>query len=272
MRTSFATTTKGPCSVVTEPSAATQSGFHLLALPSIEAVAQAAAQALLEASQQAPRRPVGLATGRTMAPIYAALVTLVRSQPQEAQEALRHRWCSFNLDEYVGLGPQDPESFAAEMLHTLVHPLGINPAQVHLPDGLALDPEAEARRYGQALQGAGGVGLQLLGLGLNGHVGFNEPPCEPDSPTRCLRLSASTRQANAGAFGGSPERVPPRAITLGLAEILEAERILLVVTGAKKAPILRRLLEEPPSADLPASWLHHHRSVCVMADPPALGQ
>ncbi|MFM7464755.1 MAG: glucosamine-6-phosphate deaminase [Cyanobium sp.] len=271
MRTSFATTTKGPCSVVTDPSAAAPSGFHLLALPSIEAVAQAAAQALLEASHQAPRRPLGLATGKTMAPIYASLVTLVLSQPQEAQEALRQRWCSFNLDEYVGLGPQDPGSFAAEMLHSLAHPLGIHPAQVHLPDGLAPDPAAEAHRYGLALHGTGGVGLQLLGLGLNGHVGFNEPPCEPDSTTRCLRLSASTRQANAGAFGGRPDQVPPRAITLGLADILRAERILLVVTGAQKAPILRRLLEEPPSADLPASWLHLHRSVYLMADPSALG-
>jgi glucosamine-6-phosphate deaminase len=206
-----------------------------------------------------------------MAPIYAELVSLVHSQSQEAQEALRQGWCSFNLDEYVGLGPQDPESFTAEMVQTLAHPLGIDPARMHLPDGLAPDPEAEAFRYGQALNGAGGVGLQLLGLGLNGHVGFNEPPCEPDSQTRCLELSASTRQANAGAFGGRPDRVPTLAITLGLADILQAERILLVVTGAQKAPILRRLLEEPPSADLPASWLHGHRSVCVMADPPALG-
>lgn len=270
MRTSSATTTRGPSSVTTEPSAA-ESGFRLLALANGEAVAQAAAQALLAACLQSPRKPLGLATGKTMAPIYAALVSLVHSESREAQEALRQGWCSFNLDEYVGLGPQDPESFRAEMVQTLAQPLGIDPARVHLPDGLAPDPEAEASRYGQALNGAGGVGLQLLGLGLNGHVGFNEPPCEPDSPTRCLELSASTRQANAGAFGGRPDRVPVRAITLGLADILQAERILLVVTGAQKAPILRRLLEEPPSADLPASWLHRHRSVCVMADPPALG-
>ena len=271
MRTSFATTTQGLNSVATESCRVGESGFQLLALPSIEVVAQTAAKALLEASLQAPRRPLGLATGRTMAPVYAALVGLVHSQPREAQDALRQGWCSFNLDEYVGLGPQDPGSFAAEMDQSLSQPLGIDPARVHLPNGLAADPEAEARRYSQALQEAGGLGLQLLGLGLNGHVGFNEPPCEPDSPTRCLALSASTRQANAGAFGGHPDRVPPRAITLGLAEILQAEQILLVVTGAQKAPILRRLLEEPPSAALPASWLHHHRSVCVMADPTALG-
>jgi glucosamine-6-phosphate deaminase len=271
MKTSFATTTKGLSFVATESCPAGPSGFQLLALPSTEAVARTAAQALLDASFQSPRRPLGLATGRTMAPVYAALVSMVRSHPHAAQKALRQGWCSFNLDEYVGLGPQDPESFAAEMVRALGDPLGIDPAQVHLPDGLAPDPEAEAVRYGQALHGAGGIGLQLLGLGLNGHVGFNEPPSEPDCPTRCLALSASTRQANAGAFGGHPDRVPPRAITLGLADILQADRILLVVTGAPKAPILRRLLEEPPTSALPASWLHRHPSVCVLADPSALG-
>lgn len=272
MRTSFAITTEALSSVTTDPGTAGPSGLQLLALPSIEAVAQTAAQAILDASLQSPRRPLGLATGRTMAPVYAALVTLVRDQAPEAQAALRQGWSSYNLDEYVGLGPQEPESFAAEMERSLGGPLGLDPAQVHLPDGLAPDPEAEAVRYGQSLHGDGGVGLQLLGLGLNGHVGFNEPPSEPDCPTRCLALSASTRQANAGAFGGHPDRVPPRAITLGLADILQAERILLVVTGAQKAPILRRLLEEPPSADLPASWLHRHPSVWVLADPPALGR
>lgn len=271
MRTSFATTTEELSSVTTDPGTTAPLGLQLLALPSIEAVAETAAQAILEASLQAPRRPLGLATGRTMAPVYAALVNLVRHQAHQAQAALRQGWNSFNLDEYVGLGPQDPESFAAEMMRTLVGPLGLDPARVHLPDGLAPDPEVEAVRYGQALHGAGGVGLQLLGLGLNGHVGFNEPPSEPDCPTRCLALSASTRQANAGAFGGHPDRVPPRAITLGLADILQADRILLVVTGAPKAPILRRLLEEPPTAALPASWLHRHPSVCVLADPSALG-
>lgn len=246
-------------------------GVQLMALPTAEAVAHHAAQAIMEACLASPRRPLGLATGRTMAPIYAALAALVQERSQQEQEVLRHQWCSFNLDEYVGLGPRHAGSFAAEMERTLCQPLAIDPDRVHLPNGLAEDPAAEASRYGAALRQAGGVGLQLLGLGLNGHVGFNEPPCAADSPARCVQLCASTCQANAGAFGGDPKQVPARAITLGLADILSAERILLVVTGPAKATVLRRLLHSPPSPELPASWLHRHPSVCLVADPAALG-
>jgi glucosamine-6-phosphate deaminase len=152
-----------------------------------------------------------------------------------------------------------------------VRPLGLDPERVRLPDGQADDPEAEARRYGAELAAAGGIGLQVLGLGLNGHVGFNEPPCPADVGCRCLRLSDSTRLANAAGFGGDPAAVPERAITLGLRDILTARSLLLVVTGAAKATILRRLLEEPPSPELPASWLRLHPEVTVLADHAALG-
>jgi glucosamine-6-phosphate deaminase len=270
MRTSSVTITGEPCCAPIEPAGRPQPGLHLLALPSADAVAQQAATAVLEACLAHPRRPLGLATGRTMAPVYAAFVAMVRQRPLRERDALRHHWRSFNLDEYVGLGPEDAGSFAAEMGEALCQPLGLAPDRVHLPAGRAADPEAEARRYGAALRQAGGVGLQLLGLGLNGHVGFNEPPCGADSRCRCVPLCASTRQANAAAFGGDPARVPERAITLGLAEILQAERILLVVTGAAKAPVLQRLLQAPATADLPASWLHHHPSVHVLADAAAL--
>lgn len=265
MRTSSVTITGERCCAPGNPP-----GIHLEVLPSLEAVADAAATALLEACLEHPRRPLGLATGRTMAPVYAALADQAGARPSREREALRQHWCSFNLDEYVGLGPDDPKSFAAEMRRGLCQPLGVDPDRLCLPDGLAPDPAAEATRYGAALRQAGGVGLQILGLGMNGHVGFNEPPCGPDSGCRCVSLTASTRQANATAFGGDPTRVPREAITLGLAEILQAERILLVVTGAAKAPVLRRLLQSPPSEEIPASWLHGHPSVRLLADAAAL--
>lgn len=205
-----------------------------------------------------------------MVPIYAAFAALVRQRPAQEQAMLRNHWCSFNLDEYVGLGSGQAGSFAVEMEQVLCRPLGIDSARVHLPNGLAEDPAVEASRYSATLRQAGGVGLQLLGLGLNGHVGFNEPPCAADSPARCVQLCPTTRQANASGFGGDPERVPARAITLGLADILAAERILLVVTGAAKAAVVRRLLNTPPTAELPASWLTRHPSVCLLADPAAL--
>lgn len=247
------------------------SGPTLLPLGDGAAVADAVAARMLLDRRRHPDRPLGLATGRTMEPVYRRLAARVADLPAAEAEVLRRGWCSFNLDAYVGLPPADPRAFAAEMERLLVRPLGLDPRRVRLPDGLAADPEAEARRYAEAVVTAGGIGLLLLGLGLNGHVGFNEPPCLATAPCRVVALSATTRRQNAGAFGGDPAAVPARAITLGMAEILAAERILLVVTGAAKAAILRRCLREPPGPERPASWLQHHPDVTVIADATALG-
>ncbi|MCT0218147.1 glucosamine-6-phosphate deaminase [Synechococcus sp. CS-1329] len=217
------------------------------------------------------RRPLGLATGRTMEPVYGALVARLLALPPDQLQAVRQRWRSFNLDEYVGLGPADPGSFAAEMACRLVTPLNLEPERLQLPDGLAADPAAEARRYAGAVAAAGGIGLQLLGLGSNGHVGFNEPPCGAEAPSRSLHLSAATRRQNAAAFGEDPGLVPAGAITLGLEQILGAERILLVVSGTTKAGILARLLSEPPAPSLPASWLQGHPGLRLLVDRAALG-
>jgi glucosamine-6-phosphate deaminase len=143
---------------------------------------------------------------------------------------------------------------------------------VLLPRGDWGDPAAEALRYASLLASKGGLGLQILGIGANGHVGFNEPPCGPEVVCRCVALTASTRDANAFAFGGDPAQVPDQAISLGLSEILKARRILLVATGAAKAAVLRRAFEESPTADLPASWLQVHPAVTVVADGAALGR
>lgn len=240
------------------------------ALTDEQAVADHVAGVLLEAMLDGSAWPLGLATGRTMEPVYAALVRRVAALEQHQQQGLRQRWLSFNLDEYVGLGAADPGSFHAAMHRHLLEPLQLAPSRLRLPEGLAVDPHAEAERYGAALGAAGGIGLQLLGLGLNGHVGFNEPPAAAESRCHCLHLSAATRRQNAAVFGGDPAAVPARAITLGLAEILAARRILLVVTGAAKAPVLRALLRQRATAELPASWLQGHPQVEVIADRAAL--
>lgn len=237
--------------------------------PDPEAVAEQVAARLLQDLLRPMGQPLGLATGRTMEPVYAALVRRVRALPAAEAEALRASWCSFNLDEYVGLAATDGRSFAAFMTGALAVPLALPPGCLQLPDGLAADPQLEADRYAGALRRAGGLGLQVLGLGLNGHVGFNEPPCGPEAPCRPVVLTAITRQQNAAAFGGDPEAVPPLAISLGLAEILAARELLLVVTGAAKATILRRCLQEPPSVAVPGSWLQHHPRLTVMADAAA---
>jgi glucosamine-6-phosphate deaminase len=248
------------------------SGLELIELNDPSAVAEHVAALLLNERRRRPELPLGLATGRTMEPIYRALARQLSQLPFAEGERLRERWLSFNLDEYVGLRPEDPRSFRAAMTTRLVLPLGLDPERVRLPEGSATDPDAEANRYRCELAAAGGVGLQVLGLGLNGHVGFNEPPCAADVCCRCVSLSASTRAANAAEFGGDPEAVPERAITLGLAEILAARTILLVVTGAAKADMLRWILQGPPTPELPASWLHRHPRVMVVADHAALGR
>ncbi len=246
--------------------------LELIELPDAQAVAERVAARLLNARRRSPERPLGLATGRTMEPVYAALARLLALLPDAEAQRIRQGWLSFNLDEYVGLAVDEPHSFAAEMAQRLIAPLALDPACVRLPLGSAADPRAEACRYGAELAAAGGLGLLVLGLGLNGHVGFNEPPCAVDSPCRCVALSDATRSQNASLFGGDASSVPERAITLGMAEILAADRLMLVVTGAAKAQILRRVLEEPPSPELPASWLQLHPAVSVIADGAALGR
>jgi glucosamine-6-phosphate deaminase len=241
--------------------------YRLIVAP-VTDLADHLAALLLDAVMEGLTRPLGLATGRTMEPIYAALARRVSALAPAEQEALRLGWRSFNLDEYVGLGPAHPGSFAATMERLLIRPLALDPASVQLPDGLAIDPAMEAHRYGQALAAAGGLGLQVLGLGLNGHVGFNEPPCNPEAITRSVTLAEATLAQNASAFDGIGP-LPEQAITVGLAEILAAQQLVLVVTGSAKATVLARALGEPPSADLPASWLQAHPGLLVLADPAA---
>tara|TARA_B100001540_G_scaffold223637_1_gene197864 strand:- start:1745 stop:2509 length:765 start_codon:yes stop_codon:yes gene_type:complete len=216
-------------------------------------------------------RPLGLATGRTMEPLYAALVARLQRWPQPQLQHLRRHWLSFNLDDYVGLEAGDPSGYGSYMQKHLGQHLGLGPEQLCLPQAAAADPQAAAEAYQQRLAAAGGVGVQLLGLGSNGHVGFNEPPCGAEMGCRVVQLSAATRAQNAGLFGGDPQQVPQTAITLGLKEILEATEIHLVVTGSGKAAILQKLLNEGPSAQLPASWLRQHGRVWLWVDRAAMG-
>ncbi|MEB3175992.1 MAG: glucosamine-6-phosphate deaminase [Synechococcus sp.] len=236
----------------------------------LQACAELLEQRLRQRLTQVRPRPLGLATGRTMEPLYLALVARLLAWPPEQLAALQRSWLSFNLDDYVGLSWGDPAGYRHYMRQRLADPLGLSDDQLRLPDGHTTDPAAAAQAYGEALAAAGDVGVQLLGLGSNGHVGFNEPPCGADAICRVVELSPATRQQNAELFGGAAENVPARAITLGLREILAAEEIHLVVTGAAKAGILQRLLDSCPDPGLPASWLRQHPRVWIWADAAAL--
>ena len=236
-----------------------------------QALTDALATVLEQQLRQPLARPLGLATGRTMEPVYAALVHRLQRWSVADLADLRQRWCSFNLDEYCGLHRSDPRNYRQFMRRHLGEPLQLPESALQLPDGAAVDPRAAAEVYRLAVERAGGIGLQLLGLGSNGHVGFNEPPCSAAQACHPVMLSSATRLQNADFFGGDPARVPAQAITLGLREILAAEQIHLVVTGPSKADILQRLLALPaPDPALPASWLQGHPNVWLWADHAAL--
>ena len=216
---------------------------------------------LIEARLRArPDIVLGLATGRTMERVYDRLV--------EGGVPFG-RATTFNLDEYVGLAPDDPASFRSYMRERLFDRVDLDPARAHLPDGAAADLGAAARGYEAAIASAGGIDLQLLGIGEAGHIGFNEPLSAFASRTRDKTLTPTTRAQNAEAFGGDPGRVPARALTMGVATILEARELVLLATGAGKAAIVARAVEGPVTSMVSASAIQFHPNCKVVVDEAA---
>jgi glucosamine-6-phosphate deaminase len=149
--------------------------------------------------------------------------------------------------------------------------VNLNPERIHMPNGVAPDPEEECARYEQAIADAGGIELQLLGIGTNGHIGFNEPGRELAGRTHRVRLKASTRRSNATLFGGDVDKVPTEALSMGMGTILKARRIVLIATGKSKAKCVDRAVNGPISTRMPASFLQLHRDVELMLDEAAAG-
>ena len=211
----------------------------------------------------APDGVLGVATGSSPLALYAALIR--RRAEGFATERLR----LFALDEYVGLDAADPRSYAAYVRAVIAEPLGIPPQNVRVPSGATA---ADAEAYERAIAEAGGVDLQIVGIGRNGHIGFNEPGSDAETRTRVVALDEDTRRANAEHFGGDLTEVPTHAMTQGVATILSARRIVLVASGAAKSPALRAALTVPVTAANPASFLQRHPDVTVVADLDALSE
>ena len=196
--------------------------------------------------------------------IYGTLVQFHQS------EALSFdRCCTFNLDEYVGLKPNDPGSYRTYMNEHFFLKTNIRLDNTFVPSGIADDLDAEARAFEAKIEEVGGIDIQLLGLGEIGHIGFNEPLSSLKSRTRAKVLTPTTRRQNAIFFGGSVVNVPTRAITMGVGTIMEAREIILVVTGAKKADILAKAVEGPITAMISATALQLHSNCKVIVDEAA---
>lgn len=195
---------------------------------------------------------LGLATGSTPLPLYAELIRLRRETGLSFRSVI-----TFNLDEYEGLGPTHPQSYRCFMEENLFRHLDIPAENIHIPDGLTKEPARHCAEYEAAIRAAGGIDLQILGIGRTGHIGFNEPPSAADSRTRWVHLDEVTRRDNS-VFFGDLAQVPHGALTMGVATILEARRVELIAFGEAKAEIVARAMRETPSAACPATWLQRH--------------
>jgi len=238
--------------------------MQVIVTPDPGAAFQQAASIIAGEIRSNPSPVLGFATGRTMEGIYSLLVQ------DHLQNGLDFSaTTSFNLDEYVGLSASSPQSYRHYMNDHLFAHVNMRADHVHVPDGLAEDLNAECQAYEQAIHDAGGIGLQLLGIGETGHIGFNEPPSPFDSRTRQVTLHPVTRRQNAGMFGGDANKVPEKALTMGVGTILDARHLLLVACGRSKADIIARALLNTVTPDVSASALRLHPHCTVILDTAA---
>jgi glucosamine-6-phosphate deaminase len=232
--------------------------------PDERALAKAVAATIVAAVGANPRLVLGLATGRTPVLLYHELAAAHAKHGADFS-----RVTTFNLDEFVGVSPEDAGSYRAFMQKHLFSRVNIAAERIHFLRGDAPDLERECARYESAIATAGGIDLQLLGIGTNGHIGFNEPARELEARTHRVRLKASTRRSNAALFGGEEGRVPTEALSMGVATILQARRIVLLATGKSKARCIERLVHGPITPKLPASFLQLHPDVEIAVDQAA---
>lgn len=223
----------------------------------------AAAKVAQVARQVGPSVVLGVATGSSPLALYQELAALIAQGSLDLSQA-----SAFALDEYVGLPEGHPESYAEVIRRTVTEPLGLDPARVHVPNGFADDLAAASEAYEQAITDAGGVDVQILGIGANGHIGFNEPTSSLASRTRIKTLAPKTRADNARFFD-SPEQVPTHCLTQGLGTILDARQVVLVAQGENKADAVLAMVEGSVSAMVPASVLQLHRFATVVVDEAA---
>lgn len=229
--------------------------------PSEAALATALGRTIVDTIRRVPALVIGLPTGRTPLALYADLVRRSRAEDVDWSQVR-----TFNLDEFIGLPAGHRGSYRAFMHERLFGHLNIRPDHIGFLDGNARHPPAECERYERAIAAAGGLDLVVLGIGVNGHIGFNEPGPSLTALTHRVTLDEPTRAANALWFDGDLARVPRQALTMGMATILRARAIVLIATGEGKADAVRAMLYGAVTTMVPASFLQLHPHVTVMLD------
>ena len=239
----------------------------LILKPNSEELGLEAARIVANAVRRNPALRLGLATGNTMVAMYRELVRLHRDQGLDFSRVV-----TFNLDEYLGLSSDHPHSFHQFMRQNLFAHINLPPANIHIPDGaITGDYQQYCASYEETIRRTGGIDLQILGIGRNGHVGFNEPTSSLGSRTRLKVLSKETIEDNRKFFTAE-QQLPRCAITMGIGTILEAKRILLLASGSSKAAAIAKAIEGPLTASVTASALQLHSDVTFVVDREAAAQ
>lgn len=233
--------------------------MRVIVTPDIRTLGESAARVLADVVAADNGAVIGLATGASATPVYEALA--------EWQVDF-FNVTAFALDEYVGLPPGHPQSYSAVLRRSVMEPLGMQSSRLHVPNVHGANLHSEARNYEQRIAAVGGIDVQLLGIGANGHIGFNEPGSSLSGRTRLAALAESTRRANARFFQ-EPAEVPRWCMTQGVGTIREARSLLLVAFGSAKAAAVAQALEGPITALCPASAVQLHPDVTVVVDESA---
>jgi len=233
---------------------------------SYDEMSREAARIIADRLRKKPDLVLGLATGSTPLGMYKELIRMHREEGLDFSKVT-----TFNLDEYVGLPPDHDQSYYYFMKENLFDHINLDPRFVHVPQGMAKDVDAFCGWYEERIRRAGGIDIQVLGIGANGHIAFNEPGSSLGSRTRIKTLTGTTRQDNARFFA-SMEEVPKFAITMGVGTIMDAKELLLLANKQSKANAVRTAVEGPVTASCPASIIQMHRSAFVVLDKGAASE
>jgi glucosamine-6-phosphate deaminase len=213
-----------------------------------------------------PSSVLGLATGSSPLGVYRQLIEWHKKGDLDFSEVI-----AINLDEYVGLAPENPQSYRRYMEENFFRHVNIRKENVHIPDGLQRDIQAECLRYDDVIESCAGIDMQLLGLGHNGHIGFNEPGGAFEKKTHCAELTQSTIDANKRFFTNMDD-VPKQALTMGICSIMHSRSILLIASGKDKADIMKAAFRGPITPQVPASILQLHNNIVIVGDEDAMSK